>query len=120
MKEFLYEKAEQALVEKEFDPAKSTSLAQWSASEFSGIFRTDTETLYVSGKGEYFILYEGGMHSRFHELPGVETWFGGSYIRPVTVSEAVAWCEETGNYEVLDRHFPYYRVVARRGGPGKG
>ncbi|HDP26504.1 MAG TPA: hypothetical protein ENN34_13860 [Deltaproteobacteria bacterium] len=110
MKELLYEKVEQALVEKAFDPAKSTKIGDWSANELSGGFRTDTETLYVSASGDYFLLYEGGMLSRFHELEGVESWFGGSYIRPMTVSEAVSWCEETGNHEAMDRHFPWYRM----------
>jgi hypothetical protein len=108
MKEILYEKVEQSLVEKEYDPHKARKLADWNSSDHSSSLINDTETLYMTDDGDYFIFYEGGLHSRFHELPGVTTWFGGTYIRPVTVEDALAWCQETGNYDAIKKHFPFF------------
>ncbi len=110
IKDILYEKTEQRLIEKELDPSKSLKLAQWSGADHTGSFRNDSETLYVSGKGEYYIIYEGGLNAGFHSLPGVESWFGGSYIRPVSVEDAYAWCEETLNHDAIRDHFPFFMI----------
>lgn len=107
MKEILYEKTEQSLLEKEYDPRKAAMLAQWSAADHSGSLRTDTETLYVAENGDYFIVYEGGLGSGFHTLPGVAAWFGGTYTRPVSEVDACAWCRETGNCDALSSHAPF-------------
>ena len=114
IKDILYEKVEQRLVEKELDPKKSTRIAEWRAAEHTGSFRSDTETLYVNDKGEYFIVYEGGMNAAFHDLPGVESWFGGSYTRSLQADEALAWCEETGNYDVVREHLPFFMLYLGR------
>ena len=82
------------------DPNRSEKLAEWSPGGCGGL-RHETETLYRSEETGYFLLYEGGPLSRFHELAGVERWYGGSHIRRVTREEAVSWCEETGNYEAI-------------------
>ncbi|HPI92966.1 MAG TPA: hypothetical protein PLT09_04215 [Deltaproteobacteria bacterium] len=114
MKDILYEKVEQRLIEKELDPKKSTMLAQWTCADHQGSFRNDTETLYMSGKGEYFIVYEGGLNAGFHELPGVESWFGGSYTRSLPVEDAFVWCEETGNYDAILEHVPFFLMSMER------
>lgn len=114
MKEFLYERAEQRLIEKELNPQRSTRLAQWSGADHTGSLMSDTETLFVSERGEYFIIYEGGMGSGFHSLPGVESWFGGSYIRTVSIEDAYAWCEETGNTDTIRDHFPFFLLSVSR------
>lgn len=108
IKDILYEKAEQRLIEKEFDPNKSTRLAEWSGADHAGSFRGDRETLYMSEKGDYFIVYEGGMNASFHALPGVESWFGGSYTRTLSAEEAFAWCEETGSFDAIHDHVPFF------------
>ena len=113
MKEFLYEKVEQNLVEKGHDPQKSRKLAEWSSLDHSGSLINDTEILYMTEDGDYFIFYEGGLHSRFHELSGASTWFGGTYIRPVSVEDAFAWCQETGNYDAIQKHFPFFMLLIR-------
>ncbi|HPE45985.1 MAG TPA: hypothetical protein PK380_08980 [Deltaproteobacteria bacterium] len=114
MKDLLYEKIEQRLVAKELDPKKSTRLAEWRASEHTGSFRGDSETLYVHVSGEYFLVYEGGMNAAFHDLPGVESWFGGSHTRPLQIEEALAWCEETGNYDAVRDHLPFFMLSMKR------
>jgi hypothetical protein len=102
MKEILYEKTVQVLVGNEYDPEKSQKIAEWNSTDHSGSLMNDAETLYRTEDGSYFILYEGGLHSRFHELPDVSIWFGGSYTRPVTEEEAYEWCLETGNYDAVE------------------
>ncbi|HOJ15071.1 MAG TPA: hypothetical protein PLT69_11310, partial [Deltaproteobacteria bacterium] len=89
-------------------------LGRWSVSEGGMCLRNDSETLYVTDQGRYFIVYEGGMNASFHRLPGVETWFGGSHTREVTIEEAVAWCEETGNDDALKGHLPFLVFLFER------
>lgn len=86
----------------EYDPAVSEKLADWSPGESPGGFLHEVETLYKTENGNYFILLEGGLYSRFHAFPGSEIWYGGSNIQPVSQEDAYAWCEQTGNYEVVD------------------
>ena len=114
MKEFIYEKVEQSLVEKEHDPQKSRKLAEWNNRDHSGSLINDTEILYITEDGHYFIFYEGGLQSRFHELPGLATWFGGTYIWPVSVEDAFTWCQETDNYDVIQEHFPFFMLLIRK------
>ncbi len=117
LKDILYEKVEQRLVEKELDPAKSKKLAEWTSAEKPMSLRNDSETLYISEQGAYYIVYEGGLNSGFHNLPGVETWSGGSYIRIISLEEAYSWCEETGNYDAIKDHFPFFLIYAGRKSP---
>jgi hypothetical protein len=114
IKDILYEKALQRLIEKELNPDKSTKLSQWNSEDHMGSMRNDSETLYINENGEYFIVYEGGLSSGFHELPGVEAWFGGSYIRTITIEDAYAWCEETLNIDTIRNHLPFFKISIRK------
>jgi len=67
----------------------------------------ETETLYKTKDNDYFLLHEGGLFSRFHTFPEVKNWYGGIFVQPVSLQEAVAWCEETGNYDVIERHLGF-------------
>ncbi|HNY64618.1 MAG TPA: hypothetical protein PKM41_04220 [Deltaproteobacteria bacterium] len=87
----------------EFDPATSEKLACWPPEE-AGALR-ETESLYKTRTGYFFILSVGGLFSRYVQFPGPEIWFGGIDIRPVTEEEALEWCESTGSYEVIDEQF---------------
>ncbi len=59
-------------------------------------------------------MYEGGMKAAFHDLPGVESWFGGSYTRALRAEEALEWCEETGNYDAVRDHLPFFMLSIER------
>ncbi len=91
--------------EKEYDPQDSEELARWNPAELSGGFWRETEILYKTQKGNYFVLLQGGIFSRCHADPASGFLPGTSRIRPLSEEEAFAWCQETGNYEVIDRHF---------------
>ncbi|HNU74974.1 MAG: hypothetical protein BWZ01_02103 [Deltaproteobacteria bacterium ADurb.BinA179] len=91
--------------EHEYDPRTSEMLATWRPGEESSVFRHESETLYKTAKGNYFILFEGGLLSRSRSLPGTEIWYGGSSIHPLNAREAFSWCQETGNFETIDAHF---------------
>lgn len=89
----------------EYNPDASDKLGDWSPGHTPGGFLHEVETLYKTENGNYFILLEGGLFSRFHAFPGSEIWYGGSNITPVSHEEAFGWCEQTGNYEVIEEHF---------------
>jgi hypothetical protein len=108
LKDILYEKVEQRLVEKELNPDKARRLAEWTNADHSGSLRNDTETLFLSEQGDVLPRVRGGMNAGFHDLPGVESWFGGRYVRTISVEEAYAWCLETGNTDVVQDHFPFF------------
>lgn len=60
------------------------------------------EDLYVTAKGNYFVVGSGGPMSRFSEAVG-NGRYGGSDLRAVTRAEAFAWAEE--NDDVDEEHF---------------
>jgi len=96
---------ERTVDDKRYDPKSSERIAQWSPAELRGGFMHDSESLFRTEDGDFFILHEGGLFSTFHTLPQVENWYGGTVVQPVTRREARAWCEETGNYEVIEKYF---------------
>jgi hypothetical protein len=100
----------QDINEKEYNIESSEKLAEWSTADYSGFFRHEAETLYKTEKGNYFILYEGGLLSQYHQLEGLDSWYGGTHIRPVSRAEAVVWCEETGNFEAIQKYFFLYTL----------
>jgi hypothetical protein len=91
--------------EKEYSPGESRMLAEWSP----GGLRDESETLYVTAKGNFFILSRLGMIARIQRMQEKDGWLTGTVLRPVTPDEACAWCEETGNYEVINEHFLFLR-----------
>lgn len=91
--------------EHEYNPRTSEMLGQWKPGEEPAMFGREVETLYRTAKGNYFILSEGGLFSRYHSSPDAEAWYGGSTIRPLSEQEALRWCEETGNFETIDVQF---------------
>ncbi|HNY64617.1 MAG TPA: hypothetical protein PKM41_04215 [Deltaproteobacteria bacterium] len=92
--------------DREYDPQDSEKLAEWVAEGLRG----ESETLYRTKGGKFFILEQGGFISRSSRGKG--PWFGGSSIRPVTELEALEWCEGTGNYEAIETYFPFTRMLA--------
>jgi hypothetical protein len=114
MKEILYKKIEQSFTEREYDPQKARKIAEWNSADHTGSLRNDMETLYVNDDGNYFIVYDGGLSSRFHELPNVRTWFGGSFTRLVSEDDAYDWCLETGNYDAISEHRPLFLMSLKR------
>lgn len=98
--------------EDEYNLSGSERLAEWNPGEVSGSFMRETEILYRTGKGNYFLYTRGGLYSRFQSSRNSEMWFGGSSIRPISEEEAFAWCQETGNYEIIDRHFFLLKILS--------
>ena len=90
----------------EFSPDSSEEIAEWAPGDVPHRSFYESEHLYKTGKGNYFILLDGGLYSRFQEFPGAEIWYGGIDIQPLTEEEAFEWCQSTANYEVIDEHFP--------------
>jgi hypothetical protein len=93
---------------KEYSPEESLRLAEWSP----GGFRDESETLYKTAKGNYFILSRPGLIERIKGSQSEGGWLTGTVIRPLSPVEACAWCEETGNYEVIDEHLFFLRLPA--------
>jgi hypothetical protein len=93
---------------KEYSPEESTKLAEWSP----GGFRDESETLYKTAKGNFFILSHPNLIDRIKDMQSEGGWLTSSVIRPVSPEEAGAWCEETGNYEVVDEHLSFLRLPA--------
>lgn len=98
--------------ENEYNPQQSIKVGDWNPAELSGGFCNGTETLYKNGNGNYFILIQGGLFSRNYTSPDSEVWYGGTSIRPVTEQQAFAWCQETGNYEAIDKYFFLLKIIS--------
>lgn len=86
----------------------STETAQevgsWSNSLSYRDFNHCEETLYRKKTGEYFIHGVGGPRSPYAEHT-VNSWSGGSAIRPLTFDEARKWAEEKLSAEEYEAIF---------------
>lgn len=52
------------------------------------------EKLYQTKKGNYFLEYSGGAFSKYGVSTGPNLIGGSSGLLPLSVSEALDWCEE--------------------------
>lgn len=59
-----------------------------------GDFSDYDEELYKKRTGEFFLFGEGGPMSAYAKPEGMNSWSGGSDIRPLTYEEAREWAEK--------------------------
>jgi hypothetical protein len=64
-----------------------------------------SETLHKTKKGNYFLYGSGGAMSKYSEPCGNNGRCGGSDIIPLTMDEALEWCEEHDEQEAIEREF---------------
>ena len=57
-------------------------------------FRWFDETLYRKKTGEFFLYGEGGALSAYATVLGPKSWCEGEGIIPLTLEEAMDWCEK--------------------------
>lgn len=67
-------------------------------------FNHYSETLFRTKKGNHFLYGEGNALSKYSEPIGNNGRGGGSDIIPLTVEEAIGWCEQY-DQEALFAHF---------------
>lgn len=71
-----------------------------------GDFRHRLEELFKTKKGNFFLSYNGGALSKYATNEGPNLVRGSSGIQPLTVEEALTWCE-TNNIDgsIIEKHF---------------
>lgn len=86
----------------------NTETAELVGSWSNGLSCTDfghcSEDLHKTKKGNYFLYGWGGPMSHYSESNGNST-SGGSDIIPMTVEEALNWCEEHGCEDSIEKYF---------------
>jgi hypothetical protein len=66
-------------------------------------FRHYDESLYKTKKGSFFLAGEGGPMTKYSQPCGDMTG-GGENIIPLTEQEALSWCEDRDEVEVINDH----------------
>lgn len=86
----------------------NTETAKEIANAYSSLPTSDfahwEKTLYLTSKGAFFIYGWGGPMTEFAEACGNSTT-GGHRIIPVTVEEALEWCEIYELEDAIQEHF---------------
>lgn len=70
-----------------------------------GDFEYEAETLYLTGKGNWFLYGEGGAKSKYSVSTGQNWWSGSNSIMPLTADQTKKWLEEHKQTEALLLHF---------------
>ncbi|ADI74103.1 conserved hypothetical protein [Methanohalobium evestigatum Z-7303] len=91
---------------KRYNTETATELAEYkNMGDTSNVFYM-RETLYKTPKGNYFIVGFGRGMSKYGIRPGPGPGcIEDTKLIPLTQAEAFAWCEKTGNYDVIEKEF---------------
>jgi len=95
-----------------YDTATAEEIDKWENGYSRNDFRWSAETLYMTGKGAYFLHGKGGPRSTYRTPSGGDAWTGGEDIRPLKAKEAMAWLEEHSPINVITKLFPGQIVEA--------
>ena len=77
-----------------------------------GTFQYESEALYRTPKGAWFVAGEGGPRSKYAVALSYSEWCGGKSITPLTETEAFAWCQKHAGVEVIDCYFAHLVEIA--------
>jgi hypothetical protein len=89
---------------KVYDTETAEELHSWDNGHYDNDFRSCSETLYRTAKGNYFLAGEGGPMTEYAIIRGDgKGW--GEEIRPLTEQEAMEWLETHDGSDVLMEEF---------------
>lgn len=89
---------------KMYNTDTAEEIGSWS-NHLGGDFRSCSETLYRTKKGNYFVHGEGGAMSKYAEQCG-DGMGGGSAIIPMDKDEAFEWAQQhCGDEDDVIEHF---------------
>lgn len=91
---------------KRYDTDTATPVAEWGNDLSDSDFRAESETLYLTRKGAWFLHGSGGPLSSYAVVShGGREQSGSSVIEPYTPDAAKEWLESRGQYDALERFF---------------
>jgi hypothetical protein len=88
-----------------YDTDKAEAVADWSNHYPSNDFKSCSESLFVTTKGNWFLWGEGGAMSKY-STPHGNSVGGGEEIIALTPDEAYKWLENNDETDAIDRFFP--------------
>jgi len=88
-----------------YDTDKAVAIADYSNYLGSNDVYYESEVLYKTAKGNFFLYGEGGAFSRYSGGNGKQSW-GDSDIIPMSPSEAYEWLQDNNEVEVIEELFP--------------
>ncbi len=87
-----------------YDTDKAVAIADYTNYLGTNDVYYESEVLYRTAKGNFFLYGEGGALSRYSEGNNRQSW-GSKDIIPFTSSEAYEWLQENNEVEVLEELF---------------
>ncbi len=86
-----------------YNTATATKIASWN-NGFSKDLNYLEESLYITKKGNFFLVGAGGPLSKYVFLYG-HSRFAGSDLIPLSKNDAMVWLEEKCKTEVIEKYF---------------
>lgn len=93
---------------KSYNTETAELLHSWDNGYYGNDFKSCSESLYKTKKGNYFLAGEGGPMSKYARSGGSNTTCGGDGIEPISEKAAVEWLESHDGDDVIEQHFPSY------------
>jgi len=96
---------------KMYNTETATMIGQYWNGIDSSDFRTLTETLYKTKKGEYFLHGSGGPLSKYSAPRGSNGRCGSENIIVLTKDKAIDWAEENEIVELFEENGEFADVI---------
>lgn len=77
---------------KSYSTKTATKICHWGGKAYSADFHYCDLDLFLTKKGQFFVVGEGGAHSRFAEKSG-DAYVGGRGLQLVSYTEALEYAE---------------------------
>lgn len=90
-----------------YDTEKAELIAEWSNDFMSSDFRHQSEELYRTQRGNWFLVGSGGPMSDFHKPAGSGGSVTGTTIMAkMSEDEVLTWFEEKDFANLAEKYFP--------------
>lgn len=90
---------------KVYDTEKAQEVAHYSSPDNPGDFRSYEETLYLTPKGAWFLVGEGGPMTKYARPAVGGGTCGGSGMNVLTSEEALQWLEDHQKISEIEEYF---------------
>ena len=88
-----------------YDTHTADLIHSWSNGIYGNDFRFCEESLYLTKKGAWFLVGEGGPKSKYARSCD-SSMTGGRELIVLTPEEAYLWLEDNGGIEAIEKYFP--------------
>ena len=93
-----------------YNTETATKIGEWGNGLYTSDFRWQCESLYVTKKGRYFLVGEGGPATHYSYSPDGNSRCGGEELHVLTFNDARIWCEDH-DQDAIESHEPFKSLI---------